>query len=103
MGLDDLPEARRHLTEAFRIGAQIGAVRDSLEICVTGAELLRREGQLDRAATAIGRILRHSAATAAVQTDARSVLNRLAADCVVIADAQPENAPVAEIVGLITG
>lgn len=103
LGLDDLPEARRHLTEAFQIGAQIGAVRDSLEICVTGAELLWREGQLDRAVTAIGRILRHSAATAAVKDDARSVLNRLAADCVVIADAQPENAPVAEIVGLITG
>ncbi|MBI5566951.1 MAG: tetratricopeptide repeat protein, partial [Chloroflexi bacterium] len=102
LGLDDLPEARRHLTEAFQIGVPLGAVRDSLEICVTGAELLRREGQLDRAATAIGRILRHSAATAAVMDDARTVLAKLAADCATLAGTQPSNTPVAEIVAVLT-
>lgn len=103
LGLDDLAEARRHLLEAFQIGTQIGALRDSLEICVTGAELLRREGQLDRAAMVIGRILRHSAATAAVKDDARTALAKLDADCVALADVQPENAPVVEIVTVITG
>jgi len=101
LGLNDLAEARRHLLEAFQIGTQIGALRDSLEICVTGAELLRREGQFDRAARVIGCLLHHSAATAAVTDDARTVLAKLAADCAALADVQPPNMPVAEIVAII--
>ena len=68
---------------------------------MTGAELLRREGQTDRAAQVIGCLLHHSAATAAVTDDARMVLAKLAADCAALADAQPHNTPVAEIVAII--
>jgi predicted ATPase len=103
LGLNHLAEARRHVQEAFHIGMSIGAVRDSLEICVTGAELLRREGQPDRAAQVIGCVLHHSAATAAVQEDIRSVLARLDGNGTAIADAQPENISVAELVALIRG
>jgi len=103
LGLDDLPEARRHLAEALKIAQQIGAVRDSLEISVIGAELLRRENQFDRAAQVIGRVLQHSAATAAVKEDAHSVLNRLGAHSAAIAETPPENAAITEIVALITG
>jgi DNA-binding SARP family transcriptional activator/predicted ATPase len=103
LGLNDLPEVRRHLHEAFVIGGQIGAVRDSLEICAIGAELLRRESQFDRAARVIGRLLHHSAATAAVKEDARAVLARLEGNCAAIVEAQPENTPVAEIIALIRG
>ncbi|HZY40459.1 MAG TPA: tetratricopeptide repeat protein, partial [Anaerolineae bacterium] len=103
LGLNDLSEARRHLKEAFQIGLQIGAVRDSLEICVIGAELLRREGHLDRAAQVVGRVLHHSAATVAVKDDARTVLGKLNADCVVIANAQPENVTMIDVVAMIVG
>lgn len=102
LGLDDLPEARRQLLAALEIGEQIGAVRDSLEISVIGAELLRREGHLDRAAQVIGRVLQHSAATAAVKEDARNVLNRLGATYAATAATQPENAAITAIVALIT-
>jgi hypothetical protein len=45
---------------------------------------------------AIGGVLHHSAATAAVKEDVRTVPGRLEAGCAAIANAQPENAPVAE-------
>ncbi len=103
LGLDDLAEARRHLNEAFQVALQIGAVRDSLEIGVIGAELLRREGRFERAAQVIGRVLRHSAATASVKEDARTALGRLDAGFASIAESQPENATIHEMVEAING
>ncbi|MBP7688120.1 MAG: tetratricopeptide repeat protein [Thermoflexales bacterium] len=94
LGLNDLAEARRHLAEALQIAQHIGAVRDSLEISVIGAELLRREGRPDRAAHVIGRVLQHSAATAAVKADARTVLTRLEAE---VADSAQTPAPLSDV------
>ena len=101
LGLSDLPEARRQLLAALDIGGQIGGVRDTLEAAVIGAELLRRDGQPDRAARVIGCVLHHSAATAAVKEDAHVVLARLGAGYVDSAETQPENMPLAAIVALL--
>lgn len=101
LGLNDLPEARRHLTEAFQIARQIGAVRDSFEAAVIGAELLRREGRFERAATVIGGVLNSSAATAAVKEDALAVLAKLDPASADSAAAQSGNASLADIAALI--
>ena len=98
LGLDDLAGARRHLNEALQVALQIRAVRDSLEISVIGAEILRREGRFERAARLIGCVLHHSAMTASVKNDAQAELGKLGAEYKIIAESQPENATIPKMI-----